>query len=1690
MKSKNSFIKKAIAITISFEMILNTSNCNMFIFANIHSKDGDSPLTEVLDQPENPKDEYLSMFPEDTYSSFLDEGSIESPDAEPGEVNDELVLEEIVDIEEAPEEDVHFFSSPIVSEGEFKSYSIDSDELQSLLEDKDIESISDDLEYDDDYAEIVIEDSDFTQSADAKEDNNDVFGGDESSSFEEETNDPQSMPEEGFLFEEGNAEDIEDLTLENPDQEEDLTYDEEMVIENNDLEDGIDLFEEVLTEAEGTLWSQEELITVNEGTCGEELVWKYVEEIGLLQIDGAGDMDDYVDPSAVPWSAFQNEIREIVIADGVTSIGMYAFSDLTALEKVSITDDITSIGFRAFYNCISLTDINIPTGWMDCPTSKEGTIDSNCCGHIFEGCESLTQVVLPVQMELIPSYGFCYCDYLETIVLPENLTEIKNHTFYECTKLQSIELPASITYIGKSAFCYCGNLANITIQDGITELASYAFYECTSVDKISLPDSIEKIGYQAFAFCSNLSEINIPKEWNECPSNDKNGTVNGDYCGHIFEECKKLNSITVPEGVTELPGFAFNKCNYLTEVILPTSLISIKNHAFYKCSNLLNITIPTGVTYIGKSAFCYCNKLNSVVIPDGVKNIYAYGFYECKSLESLSLPDSVEQIGYQAFAYCTKLQSVHIPAGWTTCISSSTSGTISTEYCGHLFEGCSSLKSVELPAEWVSLPSYAFTACNYIEEISLPNGLNNVSNHSFYGCSRLKSIDLPNGITSINKSAFYGCDALAGLVVPEGTTSIGCFAFFSCSKIDEIQLADSVEQIGYKAFADCENLERINIPLNWNECFSSSTSSTGTNYQGNVFSGCAMLTQVSVPEGKASIPDYAFCNCSSLRDVFLPDSLTSIGNYAFYGCNSLTSINIPNGVSIIPKSAFSNCSSLLVVNVPQSIDAIEQNAFNNCASLEKINYASTEANWNNIAVNTSGNASISAVTFNYGFSIEFTEEDFLGIWEGEYDGNSGDTIVRRHFVVIFDSCIRECNVGKLSGTVTISPSEKADSQYDANGSYYFSGTVNMQTGVFFYQGHTWIHYPDGYDNFQFVTFDGFFGLDKVSIFGINDKTSSRTFEADLLGVPNTTNTQVILSRSGNRYNILQEEQQVESGADEYLTVTVIPDWQEYTKGTIRLFQRTMAIESKSGVFIDLQLGKLFSPSEKIYVALVDETGKTVEIKRTKLTISSSEQHGDITVTLDANGGSTHEAWSPNVYTMTFSIGEKYGYLPNPTRKGYRFAGWYTKKVGGTQITSTSVVQGSVKTLYARWKFSSLSVDIISSWGRTFRAVFDQDYFYTDSSTVQDGLMMLSALGAYSTYYQAEGRLFQTVDNPLVMLEECGFDHTTAMFSENGKADGHSNAINYNHGYVYIGKREIINNDGNKDLLIGVFISGYSDGGYEWVSNFNVGAQNYHSGFNSAANEILKLIKKYKKDYFKKDKYDSVKYWITGHSRGGALTNIVSINLGDDKNVYAYGFATPRYIYNETDLSGIHDNIINVISPDDFVPQVAPEKWGFKRYGQNLEFNSSYRQVMKSKFFACFSKEYEGYTTKEMMNLINAFTDIAASREEFNNRKYYKIKESTGLIGPFSIDTLIPYEWAQGGIGYAMSDMMPLGVVELAKACTFGKPFILANAMLVRDVLVSPKITDAHIMESYLMWLFSGVERIPEQAKYTGGGGIR
>ena len=297
------------------------------------------------------------------------------------------------------------------------------------------------------------------------------------------------------------------------------------------------------------------------GTIHAEITWSLSND-GTLTISGTGDMPNNYEKR--PWYSQRDKIKKVIIKNGVTNIGVYAFSEHSKLTSIVIPNSVKSIGYCAFYQCNSLTSVEIP--------NSVTRID----GNAFSNCTSLTSVTIPNSLTSIGIQVFDGCSGLTSITIPNSVTSIEGSAFSGCSGLTSVTIGNSVTSIGQSAFRYCSSLTSITIPNSVASIRQEAFWGCSGLVSITIPNSVTTIESLAFAGCSGLT------------------------------------SVTIPNSVTCISYMAFDRCSSLTSVFIPNSVTSIEYAAFSGCSSLVSITIPNSVTNIEGSAFLNCSGLTSI----------------------------------------------------------------------------------------------------------------------------------------------------------------------------------------------------------------------------------------------------------------------------------------------------------------------------------------------------------------------------------------------------------------------------------------------------------------------------------------------------------------------------------------------------------------------------------------------------------------------------------------------------------------------------------------------------------------------------------------------------------------------------------------------------------------------------------------------------------------------------------------------------------------------------------------------------------------------------------------------------------------------------------------------------------------------------------------------------------------------
>lgn len=253
-----------------------------------------------------------------------------------------------------------------------------------------------------------------------------------------------------------------------------------------------------------------------------------------------------------------------------------------------------------------------------------------------------------------------------------------------------------------------------------------------------------------------------------------------------------------------------------------------------------------------------------------------------------------------------------------------------------------------------------------------------------------------------------------------------------------------------------------------------------------------------------------------------------------------------------------------------------------------------------------------------------------------------------------------------------------------------------------------------------------------------------------------------------------------------------------------------------------------------------------------------------------------------------------------------------------------------------------------------------------------------------------------------------------------KVESHDLKKTYKDDYLTafdLGYREVTYN-GKTKTIVAVVVRGTDDSVEEWSNNFDMGnpddgknswTSKYHKGFYQTEERVRKLLDQYVDGL---NLSSDVTYWITGHSRGAAIANILSAKLIDDGNeVFAYTFATPSVIMDSSAENEKYDSIFNIINTSDVVPYLPLELWGFKRFGQNktLTYNrelikewmnqtSQYTYsyfsentlnfIMKQLYDRCAESTREYYVCSGSQNISDEEYSMLSSRA----RRYFEISE--------------------------------------------------------------------------------------------------
>ncbi len=387
---------------------------------------------------------------------------------------------------------------------------------------------------------------------------------------------------------------------------------------------------------------------LKDAKCGDNVTATMTHE-GKLTVSGTGDMYDF-EMVVNPWRNYKSFIKEVIVEEGVTHIGMGSFFECPELQQVTLPKSLKTISYDAFSWSGKLQSITIPENvteiysWAfagsglkeiyfmgNAPQMQDALMELTATAYYPANNETWTADVQTAAggnitwVAALPTEGSCGENVtwkLESGVLTISGTGAMTDYLYfdklpwytQRQSIQKIVVEEGVTALSTSAFYGCSNVTEVTLPVGLTEISAGIFSECTGLRKINIPNTVTAIRTEAFTMCESLTALELP-------------------------EC--LNAIG---------DFAFGGCTNLLELSFPDKVIrvgisAVSDTAWYKAQ-------PDGVVYVGKTA-CGAKgaaadvrilksdtesvgsssfKTKTLILSSGLTSISLYGMYDTEVL--------------------------------------------------------------------------------------------------------------------------------------------------------------------------------------------------------------------------------------------------------------------------------------------------------------------------------------------------------------------------------------------------------------------------------------------------------------------------------------------------------------------------------------------------------------------------------------------------------------------------------------------------------------------------------------------------------------------------------------------------------------------------------------------------------------------------------------------------------------------------------------------------------------------------------------------------------------------------------------------------------------------------------------------------------------------------------------------------
>ena len=517
------------------------------------------------------------------------------------------------------------------------------------------------------------------------------------------------------------------------------------------------------------------------------------------------------------------------------------------------------------------------------------------------------------------------------------------------------KVKSPITAVGSGAFAFCDKLTDIVLGEGVTELQDGSLILGDNMETVTLTENDVTVSDKVFgdpAQGATVPNIRIYvnqdayedylKSWSEIldpvyGEGTAAGLLVAEKDSYIYEDGIKYQEISSENGTSYRLIRMYQKDK--TSCRIKENTVSVNANAFDGCEELEIVYIPSTVTNIPADCFENCTSLETVASDNGT----LFGNEEVKLPENAELMLAGRE--FASFLYEDGILNGTAEDGTHVLLNVATdyAGQVNikentTSYYKRALKGCTRITGIydPSPLKMKEIGEECFEDCTeitYFDFSDCPN-LETIGEGAFRNCTALTQILFSDSVKTIGKEAFYGCESLKQTSMT-GVEEIGDRAFYECDRLRVTGDLDNLQILGSQAFFSCRDLRSMELPDDLKTmgegCFENCTELSAVEINGNLtsisrycFYGCKNLIQVSFADVTARsgalkiIGVEAFAQCTNLEKIDFSNltALTQMGENTFEGCTSLTTVKFPEGFRKLPDNCFEGCKNLSIVQFP------------------------------------------------------------------------------------------------------------------------------------------------------------------------------------------------------------------------------------------------------------------------------------------------------------------------------------------------------------------------------------------------------------------------------------------------------------------------------------------------------------------------------------------------------------------------------------------------------------------------------------------------------------------------------------------------------------------------------------------------------------------------------------------------------